>query len=120
MALVDMKFSVVVTFDITANGKTDVYRQVSEMLAEHGFVKESNQGHVFPENVYLGYKSHKVEEDDNCYKSGSIKEASKEIANEIKDLMVSFFKEHKVKNEILIHVGRSYTSTAILKFEETK
>lgn len=120
MALVDMKFSIVVTFDITVNGKTDVYRQVSEMLAEHGFVKESNQGHVFPENVYLGYKSHKVEEEENCYKSASIKKASNEIASEIKNLMVSVFKEHKVKNEVLIHVGRSYTSTAILKFEDTK
>ena len=120
MALVDMKFSVVVTFDITANGKSDVYRKVSDMLAEHGFAKESEQGHVFPDNVYLGYKVHKVVDDDVYYKSVSIKEASRDISIEIKDLMVVFFKEHKVKNEILIHVGRAYTSTTILKFEETK
>ncbi|MFV4757751.1 hypothetical protein ACNJN1_24470 [Citrobacter freundii] len=120
MALVDMKFSVVVTFDITVNGKSDVYRKVSDMLEEHGFTKESKQGHVFPDNVYLGYKKHEVEEDENYYKSASIKKASVNISNEIKDLLVVFFKGQQVKNEILIHVGRADTSTTILKFETTK
>lgn len=117
MALVNMKFSVVITFDITVNGKSDVYRKVSEMLEKHGFAKESNQGHVFPDNVYLGYKKHEVEEGENYYKSSSIKEASENISNEIKDLLVVFFNGQQVKNEILIHVGRAYTSTTILKFK---
>lgn len=44
MALKSVKFTVIITFDITVDGRTAVYARVTELLANNGYVKESPSG----------------------------------------------------------------------------
>ncbi|MEQ9886211.1 hypothetical protein [Pectobacterium zantedeschiae] len=116
MALKETKFTVLITFDITVDGRTEVYSKVTKQLADNGFTKESPSGVELPENVYYGVIARPVEFDDEGHVSvGELKSASDSISARVIELLEQIFDINDVQNKMLVHVGRKSTSTTVIK-----
>lgn len=112
MALKDVKFAVVITFDIKAKGDSGNYTEVSEFLESKGIKKESSSGKPFPENIYFGVVLEKVETDeDNLALVRDLKAASNKVRQQIYDYLDSYFDFKNVPHQIFIHVSRYSTSS---------
>lgn len=116
MALKEVEFTVLITFDITVDGRTDVYAEVTKHLADSGFAKESPSGATFPENIYYGVKKRPVEFDDEGNTTvGELKAATESINSRVVEILDLIFESADVQNKILVHVGRKATSTTVMK-----
>lgn len=110
-----IKFSVIITFDITVGQRTDIYAEVSKLLEDSGFSKESFEGVPFPENIYLGVVQKPVEiGENNLVMVSELHEASKSISGEVMALLEKIFDIKNVDNKIFIHVSRHGTSATIV------
>ncbi|WP_210456358.1 hypothetical protein [Pantoea ananatis] len=116
MALQDVKFDIVITFDITVDGRSSIYSQVTELLSDKGFSKETVEGIPFPQNIYLGVTSKKVEvEDSGTLLVSNLKAATKAISERISELLEEIFDTKDVQNKIFVHVSRKETSTTLVE-----
>ncbi|GKI53614.1 hypothetical protein NUBL22018_51510 [Klebsiella variicola] len=116
MALKSVKFTVIITFDITVDGRTAVYARVTELLANNGYVKESPSGKKFPENVYYGVVERSIEFDDEGNVTvGELKSATDTISERVVELLEEIFDFNDVQSKILVHVARKVTSTTLVK-----
>lgn len=112
MALNDVKFAVVITFDIKAKGNSGTYKEVSEYLEKKGFVKEKSSGDPFPENIYFGAVNRKVEtSEDNMILVRDLKAASSQIRQEVYELLDDYFDFKRVSHKLFIHVSRFESSS---------
>lgn len=115
MELRDVKFSVIITFDITVGERKDIYSAVSELLANNGFAKESYSGNSLPENIYHGVLSKKVEVDESDHFTvKDLNAASASINKRVVELLEQFFDSENVPNNIFVHVSRQATSSTTL------
>lgn len=116
MELKDVKFTVIITFDITVGQRTGIYSEVSQLLQDSGFKKESNSGRSFPENIYYGVTSRQVEVgEDNNIRVNNLKAASTSINERVVELLSNFFDFKDVDNKIFVHISRYDTSSTLLK-----
>lgn len=114
VTLKNVKFTVLITFDITVDGRTEVYAAVTKLLSEHGFEKESPSGVELPENVYYGFVQKSVEfKDSGIVSVDELKAATSSISQRVVELLEEIFDFQDVKNKILVHVARKATSTTI-------
>lgn len=116
MGLQEVKFSIVITFDITVDGRSNVYSEVTKLLEESGFSKETVGGVPFPQNIYLGVISRPIEvEDGGTFLASNLKAATKAISERIVELLEKIFDIKDVQNKIFVHVSRKDTSTTLVK-----
>ena len=116
VTLKNVQFTVLITFDITVDGRTGVYAEVTELLSDKGFKKESPSGEEFPENVYYGVVQRYVEfKDSGAVSVDELKIASSNICDQVVELLGEIFDFQDVKNKILVHVARKTTSTTRLE-----
>lgn len=116
MALKDVKFDIVITFDITVDGRSNIYSEVTKLLSDKGFSKETVEGIPFPQNIYLGVTSRQVEaEDSGTIMVSKLKAATKAISELISELLEEIFDIKDVQNKIFVHVSRKDTSTTLVE-----
>ncbi|EGT0672429.1 hypothetical protein JAF85_003200 [Citrobacter werkmanii] len=115
METVNVKFRVVITFDITVGQRTGMYKKVSDLLGENGFEKQSPSGEDLPENVYTGVTSRGVQRNNGVFSATSLKNASTNICNQIVKLLADFFNQSDIDSTIFVHASRLDTSSTVLE-----
>ena len=116
MGLQDVKFTIVITFDITVDGRSNVYSEVTKLLDDAGFIKETVGGIPFPQNIYLGVTSKQVQsEESGNFLVSNLKAATNAISERIVELLEKIFDTKDVQNKIFVHVSRKETSTTLVK-----
>ncbi|NBJ36906.1 hypothetical protein GE191_24955 [Serratia fonticola] len=115
MGMVNEAFRVVITFDITVNGQNSIYSQITDILGENGFEKETESGKDFPENIYTGLTVGKIEKrSDGSFSTPELQKVSSEICDNVIKLIANFFSQKRIKHKIFVHVSRAASSATKL------
>lgn len=115
MSTINGAFRVVITFDVTVNGQSNIYSQVTKLLDAYGFVKETPSGNELPANLYTGIKVSSIKKNSaGNLDISAIKKVSDGICDDVIKLIGDFFGDKKVDHKIFVHVSREGTSATKL------
>ncbi|HDU8310076.1 hypothetical protein [Morganella morganii] len=110
----NIKYTVILTFDVDVKGNNGVYKEVSDLLDEKG-LKQQISDKKLPSNIYTGVRVAEVEYKGEHLTLGDVKRMGDVLNSTYWIVVNSFFKSKKLDHSIFVSVSRSETTS--LKYE---
>ncbi len=106
----EVKYRVILTFDVDVKGDTGVYKEISELLEEKG-LEQQLDGKCLPSNIYTGVRGAKVEYEGESLTPGDIEKSGDTIGSAYWNMVNEFFEKKKLKHSIFVATARSATTS---------
>ncbi|MCU6275727.1 hypothetical protein KWI08_17725 [Morganella morganii] len=110
----ELDYRVILTFDVDVKGDTNIYKEVSDLLAGVGLTQQFNKNDL-PSNTYIGDKRVEVTYEGVSLTMNDAKKRGDRLNNYYWKVVDDFFDSKKLKHSIF--VSTSYLKTTSTKHE---
>ncbi|EPY9203325.1 hypothetical protein ACXHVK_002913 [Morganella morganii] len=106
----EVKYRVILTFDVDVKGDTGVYKEISDLLDVEGLKQEFNNEKL-PSNLYTGVRVAIVEYESESLTLDAVKKRGEQISQRYWGVVNKFFSSRKLDYSIFVSTSRLETTS---------